>query len=353
VKTNFAQDARPNSQRLAELEAKTARLEELYDGREPRDREPDRSARAWETALDLGPEAGFAAGGRGRRRGDGAPYGEMPPSMDGYGPRRRRSSAAERTAMLVSHGRFSARNRRAPLAVKVAAAAAIIAVAIAVLVRLAASGAGPSWPASVARVQAEITKACQNSDVSSEPGQVNFACAKPTRHMLWAFSLLTSQNNPDFAEAKTGRVGLEPITPAQGGVVAWSLNLHHPYDPTNPVDSLEVAARAINNIIGGATATSRSGKPVIQSGLESHAANCLRYTGSPAVKSRNGFPAVCAQPVVSPAGQAALVADVYQRWVVGASPVAAQQAATLFENWNNPGSPQVQAILRHLPKAGR
>ena len=110
-------------------------------------------------------------------------------------------------------------------------------------------------------MQAEIGKACANPDVSSEPGQVNFACGKTTRQMLWVFALLTSHNNPDFAEPKTGRVGLEPITPAQGGVVAWSLNLHHPYDPTSPVDSLEVAARAMNNIIGGATADQLAGQP--------------------------------------------------------------------------------------------
>jgi hypothetical protein len=148
-------------------------------------------------------------------------------------------------------------------------------------------------------------------------------------------------------------VGLEPITPTQGGVVAWSLNLHHPYDPTNPVDSLEVAARAINNIIGGATVTSTYGDPVIQQGLEGHPANCLRYTGSAKVTSRKGYPGLCAQPVSSPAGQGALVADVYQRWVVGAGPKAAQNAATLFENARNPGSPQVQAILKSLPNSGR
>jgi hypothetical protein len=146
---------------------------------------------------------------------------------------------------------------------------------------------------------------------------------------------------------------LEPISPTQGGVVAWSLNLHHPYDPTNSIDSIEVAARAINNIIGGATVTSSLGNPVIQAGLESHAANCLRYTGSAKVTSHKGYPDLCAQPVSSAAGQAALVTDVYQRWVVGASPRAAQNAATLFENAKNPASPQVQAILKALPDANR
>ena len=112
--------------------------------------------------------------------------------------------------------------------------------------------------------------------------------------------------------------------------MAWSLNLHHPYDPANPIDSLEVAARAINNIIGGATLTgaqrqaggpARAGKPP---------ANCLRYTGSAAVTTRPASPACAPGRSRSPAGQAALVADVYQKWVVGAPPSAAQDAAVLF-----------------------
>ena len=55
---------------------------------------------------------------------------------------------------------------------------------------------GPSWPASVATVQSEVTTACQNPDVKSEPGQVNFACAKGTGQILWVFALLTSNDNP-------------------------------------------------------------------------------------------------------------------------------------------------------------
>jgi hypothetical protein len=236
---------------------------------------------------------------------------------------------------------------------KVAGTTAVVLAAVVGLVVLMLPGPGPAWPSGVAKVQAEITKACLNPDVSSEPGQVNFACGRSTRQILWIFALLTSHNNPNYAQAKTGRVGLEPISPTQGGVVAWSLNLHHPYDPTNPIDSIEVAARAINNIIGGATVTSSLGNPVIQAGLESHAANCLRYTGSAKVTSHKGYPDLCAQPVSSAAGQAALVTDVYQRWVVGASPKAAQTAATLFENSRNPASPQVQAILKALPNANR
>jgi hypothetical protein len=206
----------------------------------------------------------------------------------------------------------------------------------------------PSWPASVATVQGEITTACENPDVASEPNQVNFACNKNTSQILWVFALMTSGNNPSFSDAKSGRQGLEPIAPAQGGEVAWTLNLHHPYNPLTPVDSLEVAARAINNIIGGATITASNGKLTVQPGLESNSTNCARYTGSAAVITRAGFPDICAQPVSAGAGQAALVSDVYQEWLVGSPPAAAQEAGVLFENAGNPGNPMVQAILRTL-----
>jgi len=162
------------------------------------------------------------------------------------------------------------------------------------------------------------------------------------------FSLLTSGNNPDFNDTHNGRLGLEPIAPTQGGQIALSLNLHNPYNPYNPIDSLEVAARAINSIIGGATVTGSDGQAVVQAGLESEPANCLRYTGSAAMTSRAGFPNLCAKPV-TPAGQVALVADVYQKWIVGATPSQAQAAALLFQNSHNPGNPQVQEILRHVP----
>src|SRR5205807_8776910 len=126
---------------------------------------------------------------------------------------------------------------------------AVTVTVLVIIIGILLSGGGASWPASVAVVQNEVSRACQNPDVRSEPAQVNFACARSTRQILWVFALLTSGNNPNFANGKTGREGLEPITPTQGGEVAWSLNLHHPYNPTNPIDSIEVAARAINNII--------------------------------------------------------------------------------------------------------
>jgi hypothetical protein len=258
------------------------------------------------------------------------------------------AAADERTEILVHHGRPSAYERGLGRGQKAAIAAAAAAAIIAILVVMLPGGSA-TWPPSVTTVQSEAARACQNPDVKSEPGQVNFACAKSTRQILWVFALLTSSGDPHFTDPKTGRLGLEPITRAQGGELAWSLNLHHPYNPANPIDSLAVAARAINNIIGGATVTSTGGSPVVQPGLESDSANCLRYTGSPALTSRNGFPSRCALPVTNPAGQGALVADVYQRWIVGTGRSTAQDAAVLFENARNPGDPRVQAILSRLP----
>ena len=52
--------------------------------------------------------------------------------------------------------------------------------------------------------------------------------------------------------------------------------------------------------------------------------------------------------LTSAAGQAALVADVYQQWFVGAAPIFAQYASVLYQNANDPGNAQVQAILKSL-----
>ncbi len=262
--------------------------------------------------------------------------------------RERIGSPDARTEALVSQGRHSAFRRGLSLRSKVVIGVALLAALITILAMIL-SGGGASWPASVATVQSEIGKACQNPDVKSEPGQVDFACTQDTRQILWVFALLTSGDNPDFNDTQNGRLGLEPVAPTLGGQLALSLNLHEPYNPYNPIDSLEVAARAINSIIGGATVTGADGNPVVQAGLEGEPANCLRYTGSAALSARAGFPSLCAKPVASLAGQAALVADVYQKWIVGAAPGAAQNAAVLYANAGNPGNPQVQAILKHLP----
>jgi len=343
---------------LSELETRAIDLEkELFDWRESRARElsestyrreavPGQGSSAFPPSEDDGrpPQAGgrtsalrtTARGDDGHARAD---IGALP------------HPAEERTRALIDHGRRSVdrarRSRGRKITIVTATAVAIVTVLVLVVFRN-----GPSWPPSVATVQSEITTACQNPNVASEPGQVNFACGKTTSQILWIYALMTSTDNPNYTDSKTGREGLEPITPTQGGEVAWSLDLHHPYNPYNPVDSIEVAARAINNIIGGATLTNAKGDPTVQPGLESNPAYCDQYTGSSALISRAGFPDVCAQPVTSTSGQAALAAEVYQEWVVGATASAARNISVLFENANNPGNPQVQAILQTLPGAG-
>lgn len=348
---------RLKSQRLDELSNGTAELERaLSAGHLP----GDGAARAataepvHDQPRDARYFAGHDPGHHDHADDDGdapAPYiqpdaaGTDHESMPGSPPRPA-PERAERTEELINRGRRTSYPRLS-LRRKLAIGTAVAAVLITVLVSVLASG-GKSWPDSVATVRSEADKACQSPNLESEPGQVNFACGKATRQILWVFALLTSNNDPHFSDGQTHRTGLEPIQPAEGGQIAWSLNLHHPYDPGNPIDSLEVAARAINNIIAGATVTGTNGGTVVQPGLESDPANCRRYTGSAAVTSHAGFPSLCARPVSSLAGQGALVADVYKRWIVGASPQAAQDAAILYQNSNNPGDPRVQVILKHL-----
>jgi hypothetical protein len=344
VKTHADTRARSAIQKLTDLERRRAELErKIIDTRAALDRKRAQARQAWWTTTGQHPAYGDET----------APYWDEAPG-DGHDTAGAEAYPPEdRTAILINRGRTSAPDRHVPRAVKIAILLVILTALLMALIAMLQPGPGASWPASVAKVQGEIAKACQNPDVRSEPGQVNFACAKTTRHVLWVFALLTSNDNPAYAQAGSGRIGLEPIPPAQGSVVAWSLNLHHPYSPVNPIDSLEVAARAINNMIGGATSTGPYGNVQVQPGLESNPSNCLRYTGSSKVIAHKGFPSLCARAVASPAGQAALVADVYQQWAYGATPKAAQDAATLFENATNPGNPQVQAILRRLPQPVR
>ena len=255
----------------------------------------------------------------------------------------------DRTQVLIAQGRRGARARL--VRARNITIGLTIGVVLAIVLSMVVFRKGASWPTSVSVVQSEITTACQNPNVASEPNQVNFACGKATSQVLWVFALMTSGNNPNFADPRSGRKGLEPIAESEGGEVAWSLDLHHPYDPFNSIDSLEVAARAINNIVGGASLTSSKGKPVVEPGLLSNPTNCAKYTGSAAVIARAGFPDICASPVNTAAGQAALVADIYSQWLVGAPSVDSQEASILFQNSADPGNPQVQAILRSLPGA--
>jgi hypothetical protein len=260
-----------------------------------------------------------------------------------------------RTEALINHGRQRARRGRwrrlrAHWRLLAVAAAALLAGAVTGLIAL--GGGSASWPASVTTVKAQIKQACQNADVAAEPSGLNFACDPASQQVLWVFSLLTSGDNPGFVDQATGRRGLEPIQPSQGGDIAWSLNLHHPYNPVSPVDSLAVAARAINNIISGATLTSTSGTAQVEPGLESKAANCQRYTGSARLVTRQGYPARCAAAVTAGAGEAALVSDVFQQWMGGTPSTLASEAGVLFGNAGNPGDSRVQAILNSLPASG-
>jgi hypothetical protein len=279
---------------------------------------------------------------------DGHPDGPAGAGDDAAGP-------GGRTEALINHGRSRARPARSRRILRhwrmiTVGAVALLAGLIATLVVV--GGGSASWPASVTTVQAQIKQACENPDVAAEPSGLNFACATDSQQVLWVFSLLTSGDNPGFVDQSTGRKGLEPIQPSQGGDIAWSLNLHHPYNPVNPADSLQVAARAINNIISGATLTSTNGAALVEPGLESKAANCQRYTGSPKLVTRSGYPARCAAPVSGGAGEAALVSDVFQQWMGGTPSRIAQQAGLLFQNADNPGNAQVQAILNSLPAFG-
>ncbi|MDX6420244.1 MAG: hypothetical protein QOG28_4864 [Trebonia sp.] len=260
-----------------------------------------------------------------------------------------------RTEALINHGRSRARparSRRILAHWRIIAVGAVALLAGVIAALVAFGGGGASWPASVATVQTQVKQACENPDVAAEPSGLNFGCGKDTQSVLWVFSLLTSGDNPGFVDQSTGRKGLEPIQPAQGGDIAWSLNLHHPYNPANPLDSLQVAARAINNIISGATLTSTSGGALVEPGLESKAANCQRYTGSPVLVTRAGYPARCAAPLSGAGGEAALVSDVFEQWMGGTPSQIAQQAGVLFQNAGNPGDPRVQAILSSLPASG-
>lgn len=284
--------------------------------------------------------------------GSGSGHGDQAAPPTGTGGAR---GASGRTEALLNHGRRRAKTsplRRLRDHWKLAAVGTVALVAGIIAALIATGGSSASWPSSVSRVQAQIKQACENQDVAAEPSGLNFACARDTQQVLWVFSLLTSGNNPGFVDQGTGRKGLEPITAAQGGDIAWSLNLHHPYNPANPGDSLQVAARAINNIISGATLTSSNGSALVEAGLESKAANCQRYTGSPKLITKADYPARCASPVTPGAGQAALVSDVFQQWMGGTPSTLANEAGVLFQNAGNPGDPKAQAILASLPSSG-
>jgi hypothetical protein len=353
-----------DAERIAILENRAAELERRLLSVMPKDGHPGwgNVATPGQSGAGAGDPAGYPGGEPSAVRyayqmdayaGDGGPGGDVDGDQGDGGPEA--SGPAGRTEALINRGRSRARparSRRILAHWRMIAVGTVALLAGVIAAVVALGGSSASWPASVTTVQAEIKQACQNPDVAAEPSGLNFACGKDTQPVLWVFSLLTSGDNPGFVDQSTSRKGLEPIQPSQGGDIAWSLNLHHPYDPANPIDSLQVAARAINNIISGATLTSSSGGALVEPGLESNAANCQRYTGSAKLVTRSGYPARCAAPLNGTGGAAALVSDVFQQWMGGTPSQIAQQAGVLFQNAANPGDPRVQAILSSLPAFG-
>ena len=180
--------------------------------------------------------------------GGGYPHGAVPHAVPGGGeggagafrggsPGGAAPAANGRTEALITRGRPGyrrPRHRRLLAHWRLLAAGAVALLTGIVATLVTTRGSGGAWPASVATVQAEIKQACANPDVAAEPSGLNFACAKDTDQVLWVFALLTSGDNPNFVDQSTGREGLDPVQPEQGGDIAWALNLHHPYDAANP-----------------------------------------------------------------------------------------------------------------------
>ena len=362
MKTHFEHRARPKTQRLADLEKKTAELErKLSDARESLDHELAHYAQSWETAPDDGADDGEETlfdepDDNGYDYGDGSP-----PPLDvapvpvetGDNPGGHLYSPEARTATLINQGRPSAYQRGLPRGFKITAGAIAALALLIAIVFMMLPGPGPSWPASVARVQAEVAKACQNPDVSSEPGQVNFACGKATRQILWVFALLTSGNNPNVRRARhrPGGPGAHYARAGRRGrLVAEPAPSVQPDQPDRQPRGGGPGHQQHRRRRDRDRHLWQPGRPA---GAREPRRELLAVHRIGQVTSHKGYPGLCARPVSSVAGQAALVADIYQRWVVGAGPKAAQNAAILFENAKNPGSPQVQAILKHLPNSGR
>ena len=135
-----------------------------------------------------------------------APYPEPHPPAN-YGDDREYGWEADedRTGVLITERPSAAPVARGPprgYMVGIAAAVGIVLVTVAIGMLFRGS---PSWPASVATVQARSGRGhAENPDVQSEPGQVNFACDQGTRQILWVFALLTSGNNPNYATSRPG-----------------------------------------------------------------------------------------------------------------------------------------------------
>ena len=233
MSTRFDDDTQLRGQRLADLQERTAELErELSDTRMSLQRE--------------------LAGPAGRANGSGPVH-----------------SPDERTQILLNNGRQNAYKPGLPRRWKIAIGTAF-GVAAVIVTAMVLFGGGASWPTSVTTVQNQVAQACQNPDVKSEPGQVNFACAKATRQMLWVFALLTSNDNPDFAERDDGpgRPGADHSQPGRRDCL-----VAEPAPPLRPVQPGRQPARSrpVRSTTSSAERrlTRANGNPVVEPGLES------------------------------------------------------------------------------------
>src|SRR5208282_897141 len=78
------------------------------------------------------------------------------------------SAAEERTRALIEQGRRSVARARVSRGRRITIATAA-GVAFVTVLAMIVFRKGPSWPPSVTTVQSEITTACQNPNVASEP----------------------------------------------------------------------------------------------------------------------------------------------------------------------------------------
>lgn len=258
--------------------------------------------------------------------------------------------------------------KRAQTALLVVVAIAVIAL----LVRTVHTG-GSGYPGNVNQVKSWISTACQNKNTLPTGSNVQFACSTQGRNILWVFALMSSGANPDYVgkmptqqEQQKGakqRFGLMPVPAGVGTLYASSLDLGHVYSPIPPkqyqsdpryvnqaaVDSLEVAALALNVDLGGTVAYGS-----VQQGLEGNKngpANCQRYTGSSAQTTLTSGLVVCAKPM-TPNGQLAAVEDLWLQWDIPGSDQnsqtlaknAAKVAASLYRSPNTPDADAQNAL---------
>ena len=261
-----------------------------------------------------------------------------------------------RTEALISHGRQRA--RRSPGAgccgtggCSRSAAVALLAGSVAALV-VSAAGAPAgrrAWPGAGGD-QAGVREpgrrgGAERAQLRVREGLAAGAVGILAAHQRRQPRVTWTRDGPQGPGADPARAGRRHRLVAQPAP---------PVQPGERVDSLEVAARAINNIIAGATLTSTSGGALVEPGLESTAADCQRYTGS----ARAGDPVRAtrrAAPPRSPRrGEAALVGDAFAQWMGGTpSQIAARGRACCSRTRTTQATRRSRRYCNSLPASGR